>query len=192
MLIGRRNLSKEDRDELIRRLAASGRHTQKEIAAKLGLTRQAVTHIIGNKANNLPENPIKSTSAAEELEAKRTNADKKHAVKMAFQQLMEDGRNIRDVDDVSHTEVAKMAAVSVMTVTRHRDTIILELLGEITKLTPPTIPPKSKQTSTEDTQRLKDELASMQPVVRKRTPRFKASSMFHVKHELLTFPRMRR
>ena len=42
------------------------------------------------------------------------------------------------------------------------------------------------------TQRLKDELASMQPVVRKRTPRFKASSMFHVKHELLTFPRMRR
>ena len=66
MLIGRRNLSKEDRDELIRRLAASGKHTQKEIAAKLGLTRQAVTHIIGNKANNLPENPIKSTSAAEE------------------------------------------------------------------------------------------------------------------------------
>ena len=182
MLIGRRNLSKEDRDELIRRLAASGRHTQKEIADRLGITQPAVSQIV-NQGNikNLYSPSIKSTSAAEELEAKRTNADKKHAVKMAFQQLMEDGRNIRDVDDVSHTEVAKMAAVSVMTVTRHRDTIILELLGEITKLTPPTIPPKSKQTSTEDTQRLKDELASMQPVVRKRTPRFKAS--FNVSRE---------
>jgi len=193
MLIGRRNLSKEDRDELIRRLAASG-HKQKEIAEAVGLSKMRINQIVNDeKSKEILHSPtIKSTSAAEEMEAKRTNADKKHAVKMAFQQLMEDGRNIRDVDDVSHTEVAKMAAVSVMTVTRHRDTIILELLGEITKLTPPTIPPKSKQTSTEDTQRLKDELASMQPVVRKRTPRFKASSMFHVKHELLTFPRMRR
>lgn len=82
--LGRRNLSKEDRDELIRRLAASGRHTQKEIAAKLGLTRQAVTHIIGNKANNLPENPIKSTSAAEELEAKQREIERLRAEKEAL------------------------------------------------------------------------------------------------------------
>ena len=54
------------RDTLIRRLAEAG-HRQKDIAQVVGLTRQAVTHIVGNKANNLPENPIKSTSAAEEM-----------------------------------------------------------------------------------------------------------------------------
>lgn len=89
----------------------------------------------------------------------RTNADKKHAVKMAFQQLMEDGRNIRDVDDVSHTEVAKMAAVHHTFIMKIRVDIADELLGKCDYHTPPTIPPKSKQTSGEDTQRLKDELA---------------------------------
>ncbi|NCC86027.1 MAG: hypothetical protein EOM03_18295, partial [Clostridia bacterium] len=46
--LGRRNLSKEDRDELIRRLAASGRHTQKEIAAKIGLKQSAVSKIVNS------------------------------------------------------------------------------------------------------------------------------------------------
>jgi len=77
----------------------------------------------------------------------RTNADKKHAVKMAFQQLMEDGRNIRDVDDVSHTEVAKMAAVSINFVKSIRLDICVYLSVEVNGLTPPTIPPKSKGTS---------------------------------------------
>ena len=69
MLIGRRNLSKEDRDELIRRLAASGRHTQKEIADRLGITQPAVSQIV-NQGNikNLYSPSIKSTSAAEEME----------------------------------------------------------------------------------------------------------------------------
>lgn len=50
--LGRRNLSKEDRDELIRRLASAG-HKQKEIAAKLGLTRTAVNKIVGGVKNSL-------------------------------------------------------------------------------------------------------------------------------------------
>lgn len=79
----------------------------------------------------------------------RTNADKKHAVKMAFQQLMEDGRNIRDVDDVSHTEVAKMAAVVHTFVLRNRETIVSEMLGDCLLNTPPTIPPKSKEKSSD-------------------------------------------
>jgi len=91
----------------------------------------------------------------------RTNADKKHAVKMAFQQLMEDGRNIRDVDDVSHTEVAKMAAVHRQYVLSVRGDIEKELLGDVRIGQPNTITPKSKQTSGEDTQRLKDELARL-------------------------------
>lgn len=71
--LGRRNLSKEDRDALIRRLAASGRHTQKEIAAKLGLTKMRVNQIIndGTSKEILHSPTIKSTSAAEELEAKQ-------------------------------------------------------------------------------------------------------------------------
>ena len=40
-----RNFSKDDRDELIRRLAASG-HKQKEIAEAVGLTRSGVANII--------------------------------------------------------------------------------------------------------------------------------------------------
>ena len=66
MLIGRRNLSKEDRDELIRRLAASGKHTQKEIAETVGLERSVVSKIINKDVQNAHSPTIKSTSAAEE------------------------------------------------------------------------------------------------------------------------------
>ena len=69
MLIGRRNLSKEDRDELIRRLAASGKHTQKEIAEKVGLSKGHVSEIVNKKSSEIEHSPtIKSTSAAEEME----------------------------------------------------------------------------------------------------------------------------
>ena len=44
--LGRRNLTREKRDEMIRRLAASGVR-QREIAEKVGLTRSAVTKIVG-------------------------------------------------------------------------------------------------------------------------------------------------
>jgi len=66
---------------------------------------------------------------------------------MAFQQLMEDGRNIRDVDDVKHTEVARMAAVTVKAISRIRGEIVSSLLGDLTLSQPPTIPPKSKEKS---------------------------------------------
>lgn len=105
----------------------------------MGLTRQAVTHIIGNKANYLPENPIKSTSAAEELE---------------------DGRNIRDVDDVSHTEVAKMAAVHHTFIMKIRVDMADELLGKCDYHTSPTIPPKSKGMSGDEAEKLKKGLSS--------------------------------
>lgn len=85
MLIGRRNLSKEDRDTLIRRLAASGRHTQKEIADRLGITQPAVSQIV-NQGNikNLYSPTIKSTSAAEELEAKQREIERLKAEKEAL------------------------------------------------------------------------------------------------------------
>ena len=123
----------------------------------MGLTRQAVTHIIGNKANNLPENPIKSTSAAEELEAKqRTNADKKHAVRMAIEILLADGVLLSKITGAmlsDMTEVSRQYANSIKADYESE----MSTLGNTFQTS--TIPPKSKQTSTEDTQRLKDELA---------------------------------
>jgi len=68
---------------------------------------------------------------------------------------LSDGRNIRDVDDVSHTEVAKMAAVSINFVKSIRLDICASLSVEVSGLTPPTIPPKSKQTSSEEAEKLK-------------------------------------
>lgn len=124
MLIGRRNLSKEDRDELIRRLAASGRHTQKEIAETVGLTRSAVTKIVGEVKNSHSPS-IKSTSAAEELEAKQ-----------------------REI-------AAKMAAVHRQYVSSVRGDIEKELLGDVRIGQPPTIPTKSKQTSGDEAEKLK-------------------------------------
>ena len=67
--LGRRNLTRDQRDALIKRLAASGVR-QKDIAEKVGLTRQAVTHIV-REANNLPERPVNTTTAAQELQAKQ-------------------------------------------------------------------------------------------------------------------------
>ena len=81
--LGRRNLSKEDRDELIRRLAASGRHTQKEIAETVGLTRSAVTKIVG-EVKNSHSPTINSTSATEELEAKQREIERLRAEKDAL------------------------------------------------------------------------------------------------------------
>ena len=163
---------------LIRRLAASG-HKQKEIAEKVGLSKGHVSEIVNKKSSEIEHSPtIKSTSAAEELE---------------------DGRNIRDVDKVSHKEVADMAAVHYTFVAKIRDNILHEITGKQDNLYTPTITPKYKEKSSEDTQRLKDELARlkaekdalafMQPIARKRTPISRRPSMFHVKHKLLTFPR---
>lgn len=50
--LGRRNLSKEDRDELIRRLVAAG-HKQKDVAEAVGISQQHVSRIAGNSSEDL-------------------------------------------------------------------------------------------------------------------------------------------
>ncbi len=54
--MGRRNLTRDQRDALIKRLAASGVR-QKEIAEKVGLTKAAISHIVG-ESKNLTAPPI--------------------------------------------------------------------------------------------------------------------------------------
>ena len=74
--LGRRNLSKEDRDEMIRRLAASG-VKQKEIAKAVGLERSVVTKIIGKDVQNAQVPSVTSSDLTvtarlrDELEAMR-------------------------------------------------------------------------------------------------------------------------
>ena len=81
--LGRRNLSKEDRDELIRRLAAAG-HRQKDIAEKVGLDRSVITKIINRDVQNAHSPTINSTSATEELEAKQREIERLRAEKDAL------------------------------------------------------------------------------------------------------------
>ena len=81
--LGRRNLSKEDRDELIRRLAAAG-VSKKDIAEKIGLTQRSVQRIVPEGRQNVAENPIKSTSAVEELEAQQREIERLKAEKEAL------------------------------------------------------------------------------------------------------------
>jgi DNA repair exonuclease SbcCD ATPase subunit len=78
--LGRRNLSKEDRDELIRRLAAAG-VSKKAIAEKIGLTQRSVQRIVPEGRQNFAENPINFTSATEELEAKQQEIERLRAEK---------------------------------------------------------------------------------------------------------------
>ena len=55
------------RDALIRRLAEAG-HRQKDIAEAVGMSEARISQITKNKnLNNLSENPIKTSSAAEEM-----------------------------------------------------------------------------------------------------------------------------
>ena len=56
--------------------------------------------------------------------ARRTNEDKRRAVKMAFKFLLEEGRSL---DSITNVEVAGMAAVNETTVARNRTVIASEL-----------------------------------------------------------------
>jgi predicted DNA-binding protein (UPF0251 family) len=71
------------RDELIRRLAAAG-VSKKDIAEKIGLTQRSVQRIVPEGRQNVAENPIKSTSAAEELEAQQREIERLKAEKEAL------------------------------------------------------------------------------------------------------------
>ena len=75
--LGRRNLSKEKRDEMIRRLAAAGVR-QKDIAEKTGLKEPAISKIVhGNfpKESESTINAIPATAEIESLQRKLEEAE---------------------------------------------------------------------------------------------------------------------
>ena len=84
--------------------------------------------------------------------ARRTNADKRRAVEMAFRWLIEEGRSLKSITD---TEIAEMACVTNKTVGRIRVQIVenAETLMQTHK------PQISQTDDSTTTQRLKDELA---------------------------------
>lgn len=94
--LGRRNLSKEDRDELIRRLAAAG-HRKIDIAHAVGLSPQAISKITSDYTK-CSENPIKSTSAAEEIAALQE--------KVRLLENLRQGH--REHDDEMHDEIEEL------------------------------------------------------------------------------------
>ena len=75
-MLGRRNLDRADRDEMIRRLAARG-VKQKNIAEKTGLSKGRITQIV-SESNSLEvkhESSINATTPAAEIEAKQAKLD---------------------------------------------------------------------------------------------------------------------
>lgn len=79
--LGRRNLTRDQRDALIKRLAASGVR-QKEIAEKVGLDRSVVTKIISRDVQNAQAPPFTTPDLTvtaklkDEIEALRRLSDK--------------------------------------------------------------------------------------------------------------------
>ena len=73
-MLGRRNLDRADRDEMIRRLAARG-VKQKDIAEKTGLSKQAVSKIVSPESTKWTEKQINAVSPAAEVEAKQAELD---------------------------------------------------------------------------------------------------------------------
>ena len=76
--LGRRNLTKEKRDEMIRRLAAAG-IPQRKIAATAKCSQGTVSNIANKMIKNDHSPTIKSTSATEELEAKQQEIERLRA-----------------------------------------------------------------------------------------------------------------
>lgn len=95
--LGRRNLSKEDRDALIRRLAEAG-HRQKDIAQAVGLDKSVVSRIVKGELQNATERDIKSTSAADEIAALQE--------KVRLLENLRQGH--REHDDEMHDEIEEL------------------------------------------------------------------------------------
>jgi len=112
--LGRRNLSKEDRDALIRRLAEAG-HRQKDIAQAVGLTRSAVTKIVG-EVKNSHEPSIKSTSAADEIAALQE--------KVRLLENLRQGH--REHDDEMHDEIKELQRRLIEAEQRQPEPVIVE------------------------------------------------------------------
>ena len=68
--LGRRNLSKEDRDTLIRRLAEAG-HRQKDIAEVVGLSKGHVSEIVNKKSSETEHEPTIKTSSGKFAEGSK-------------------------------------------------------------------------------------------------------------------------
>ena len=71
--LGRRNLTRDQRDALIKRLAASGVR-QKDIAERTGLPKQTVSDIV-RESGNRTETRVNTTTAAQELQAKQAEVE---------------------------------------------------------------------------------------------------------------------
>ena len=86
--------------------------------------------------------------------ARRTNADKRRAVEMAFRWLIEEGRSLKSITD---TEVAEMACVTIRFVGTIREIVYTNLNGsQVTEVT------KSEAKELTVTQRLKEKVDSLE------------------------------
>ncbi len=85
--LGRRNLTKEKRDEMIRRLAAAGVR-QKDIAEKVGLTQQAVSKITKTDTTKLYEPQVNTTTPAAEIEALQRKLEEAEAARRSTEQRL--------------------------------------------------------------------------------------------------------
>jgi chromosome segregation ATPase len=114
--LGRRNLSKEDRDTLIRRLAEAG-HRQKDIAQAVGMSEARISQITKNKnLNNLSENPIKTSSAADEIAALQE--------KVRLLENLRQGH--REHDDEMHDEIEELQRRLIEAEQRQPEPVIVE------------------------------------------------------------------
>jgi hypothetical protein len=95
-------------------------------------------------------------------------------VEMAIRILVEDGKSLHEI---TGDLIAEMTLVTRQYVNKVKSEIVEQMTTLGNKFQVPEVT-KSELTVTA---KLKDELASMQPVARKRTPRFKAS--FNVSRE---------
>ena len=84
--------------------------------------------------------------------ARRTNADKRRAMEMAFRYLIEDGRPLKSITNV---EIAAMAAIGERTVANHRQIIVEQFASNPQNADAPEITNHELTT----TAKLKDELA---------------------------------
>lgn len=86
--LGRRNLTKGKRDEMIRRLAARG-VKQKDIAEKVGMTEARISQIAkGKNLNNLSEPTINAVSPSAEIESLQRKLEEAEAARRSTEQRL--------------------------------------------------------------------------------------------------------
>jgi len=133
--LGRRNLSKEDRDTLIRRLAETG-HRQKDIAQAVGLDKSVVSRIVKGELQNATERNIKTSSAAEEIAALQE--------KVRFLENLKQGH--KEHDDEMHDEIEALQRKLAEAEQRKPEPIVVEK---------PVIPPDIQKRLREQEEQLK-------------------------------------